>query len=133
LVKKWETYSVLKVPESVLFDRPNQVLYETNIDGTDPWAMDGKGSVGKIGLDGRIIKVDWVNRLNSPKGMGLYKGKLYVADMSGIAVINIKAEKMEKLIPVTGAQGFNDITIDNRGVVYLSNSKTKQVFTVENE
>jgi hypothetical protein len=133
LIKKWETDSVLKVPESVLFDRANQVLYETNIDGTDPWAMDGKGSVGKVGLDGKIIKVDWISGLNSPKGMGLYKGKLYVADMSGLAVINIKAEKIEKVIPVTGAQGLNDITIDNNGVVYVSDSKTKQVFRVENE
>ncbi|HET6996453.1 MAG TPA: ATP/GTP-binding protein, partial [Chitinophagaceae bacterium] len=71
LVKKWETDSVLKVPESVLYDAGNKVLYETNIDGTDPWGADGKGSVGKIGLDGKIIKVDWVSGLNAPKGMGL--------------------------------------------------------------
>src|SRR5262245_14554248 len=51
LIKKWETDSTLKVPESVLFDAGNNVLYVTNIDGTDPWAADGKGSVGKVGLD----------------------------------------------------------------------------------
>ena len=133
LVKKWETDSVLKVPESVLFDAANQVLYETNIDGTDPWGMDGKGSVGKVGLDGKIIKVEWVNGLNAPKGMGLYKGKLYVADLGNLAVIDVKDAKIVKTIPVTGAQGLNDVTIDKNGVVYVSDSKTKQIFRVENE
>ncbi len=133
LVKKWETDSVLKVPESVLYDADNKVLYETNIDGTDPWGADGKGSVGKIGLDGKIIKVDWVSGLNAPKGMGLYKGNLYVADLGNLVVIDIKAGKIIRSITVTGAQGLNDVTVDKKGVVYVSDSKTKQVFRVENE
>ena len=133
LIKKWETDSVLKVPESVLFDAGHKVLYETNIDGTDPWGMDGKGSVGKIGLDGKIINVDWVSGLNAPKGMGLYKEKLYVADLDRLAVIDVNAGKIIKTIPVTGAQGLNDVTVDKNGVVYVSDSKTKQIFRVENE
>jgi len=132
LVKKWETDSLLKVPESVLFDAGNKVLYETNIDGTDPWGADGKGSVGKVGLDGKIIKVDWVSGLNAPKGMGLYKGKLYVADLGNLVVIDVKDGKIDKTIAVTGAQGLNDVTVDKKGVVYVSDSKTKQVFKVEN-
>jgi sugar lactone lactonase YvrE len=133
LVKKWETDSVLKVPESVLYDADNKVLYESNIDGTDPWGADGKGSVGKIGLDGKIIKVDWVSGLNAPKGMGVYKGKLYVADLGNLVVIDIKDGKIVKSIAVTGAQGLNDVTVDKKGVVYVSDSKTKQIFRVENE
>src|SRR6266496_2708337 len=67
LIKKWETDTILKVPESVLFDAKNNVLYESNIDGTDPWAKDGKGSIGKVGMDGKIINVDWVSGLNARK------------------------------------------------------------------
>ena len=37
LTKLWETDSALKVPESVLFDGENKVLYVSNIDGTEPW------------------------------------------------------------------------------------------------
>ena len=133
LVKKWETDSLLKVPESVLFDADNKVLYESNIDGTDPWGADGKGSVGKVGLDGKIIKVDWVSGLNAPKGMGIYNGKLYVADLSNLVVIDIKAGKIIKSIAVPGAQGLNDVSVDKKGVVYVSDSKTKQIFRVQNE
>jgi hypothetical protein len=72
LVKKWETDTLLKVPESVLYDADNKILYVTNIDG-QPWEKDNKGSVGKVGLDGKIITVDWVSGLQAPKGMALYK------------------------------------------------------------
>ena len=94
LEKIWETDSVLKVPESVLFDGDNKVLYATNIDGTDPWGKDGKGSVAKVGLDGKVIATEWVSGLNAPKGMGLYKGKLYVADLNELVVIDIAGGKI---------------------------------------
>ncbi len=53
LVKIWETDSTLKVPESVLFDGKNNVLYVSNIDGA-PDGKDGVGSIGKVNLDGTI-------------------------------------------------------------------------------
>ncbi|HEY4335294.1 MAG TPA: ATP/GTP-binding protein, partial [Puia sp.] len=69
LVKLWETDSVLKVPESVLYSPEDKLLYNSNIDG-QPNEKDGKGSIGKTALDGKIIKVDWVTGLNAPKGLG---------------------------------------------------------------
>src|SRR4030095_1096992 len=96
LVKLWETDTLLKVPESVLYDAANGVLYAANIDGTDPWGKDGKGSIGKIAMDGKIIAVDCVPGLNAPKGMGIYKGKLYVADLTNLVVIDTKKGAIEK-------------------------------------
>ncbi len=133
LTKLWETDSVLKVPESVLFDPANKVLYVSNIDGTDPWGADEKGSIGKVGLDGKIVAVDWVNGLSAPKGMGIYKGKLYVADLSSIVVIDIKKGAIEKTISVEGAGGLNDISIGADGVIWVSDSKLKKIYRVENE
>jgi DNA-binding beta-propeller fold protein YncE len=133
LVKLWETDSMLKVPESVLFDGENKVLYVSNIDGTEPWGKDGKGSVGKIGLDGKIIATDWVAGLNAPKGLGIYKGKLYVADITEIVVIDLKKGIVEKRIPVEGAGGLNDISIGNDGVVWVSDSQNKRIYKIEND
>src|SRR5581483_5844244 len=131
LVKKWETDTLLKVPESVLYDAPGKILYVSNIDG-QPWEKDGKGSVGKVGLDGKIIKVDWVTGLNAPKGLGLYNNKLYVADVDKVAVIDVTTASITQTIPVEGAQGLNDITVDKKGVVYVSDSKTKKIHRIEN-
>jgi sugar lactone lactonase YvrE len=128
----WETDSLLKVPESVLFDAGNEVLYVANIDGTDPWAKDGKGSIGKLGLDGKIIATDWVSGLNAPKGMGIYKGKLYVADLTNVVVIDVQKGTIEKVITVTGAVGLNDISIGKDGIIWVSDSKDKKVYKIEN-
>lgn len=132
LVKIWETDTLLKVPESVLYDAANGVLYESNVDGTDPWGKDGKGSIGKVGLDGKIIKVDWVTGLDAPKGLGLYKGKLYVADLTNVICIDIKKGVIEKKIPVEGAQGLNDISIGGDGIIYVSDSKANKIYRIEN-
>ena len=130
LVKQWETDTVLKVPESVLFDGANKVLYVANIDG-QPWEKDGKGSIGKVGLDGKIIATEWVTGLSAPKGMGIYNGKLYVADVDVVTVIDIRQGKIVDKIVVEGAKGLNDITIDSKGVVYVSDSQNKKIHRIE--
>jgi hypothetical protein len=101
-------------------------LYATNIDGTDPWGKDGKGSVAKVGLDGKVIATEWVSGLNAPKGMGLYKGKLYVADLNELVVIDIAGGKIDKRIAVTGAEGLNDVSVSKGGTIYVSDSKLKK-------
>jgi hypothetical protein len=62
LVKLWQTDSVFKVPESVLFDAKSNVLYVSNIDGKEPWGKDGVGSIGKLNTDGVAInnKTDFI-------------------------------------------------------------------------
>ena len=133
LVLKWESDSSLKVPESVLFDKAGQVLYVSNIDGTNPWEADGKGSIGKVGLDGKVIAAEWVSGLHGPKGMGMFNGKLYVADLGNIVVIDIAAGKIEKSIPIEGAAGLNDISIDPNGVIYVTEYLAKKLYKVSNE
>jgi hypothetical protein len=130
LVKIWETDTLLKVPESVRYDAANKVLYSSNIDG-QPWGKDGKGSIGKVGLDGRIIASEWVTGLNAPKGMGIYAGKLYVADIDVVVVIDIAKGKIVQRIAIDGAKGLNDISIDTKGVIYVSDSQTKKIHRIE--
>lgn len=132
LVRLWETDSILKVPESVLFAADEKVLYVSNIEGTEPWGADGKGSVGKVGLDGTVIAVDWVTGLNAPKGMGISGNLLYVADINRVVVIDREKAAIVQTIPVAGADGLNDISIDRNGVVYVSDSRQKKVYRVEN-
>ena len=133
LIKLWETDTLLKVPESVLFDADNKVLYVSNIDGTEPWGKDGKGSIGKVGLDGKIIAAEWINGLNAPKGMGLHKGKLYVADMTNIVVIDPQKGVIERTITVPDAGGLNDLSIDSDGIIWVSDSRNKKLYKIEHD
>ncbi len=132
LVKKWETDTLLKTPESVLYVEKNKVLYVSNIDGT-PDGKDGKGSIGKVGIDGKIIQADWVTGLNAPKGMGLYKNKLYVADVTEVVVIDVQKGKIIDRIPVEKSSFLNDITIDKEGAVYVSDSRTLKIHRIDKD
>lgn len=133
LVKLWSTDTVLKVPESVLFDGKNKVLYVANIDGKDPWSKDGKGSIGKVGLDGKIIAVDWVSGLHAPKGMGLHKNKLYVADLTELVVIDVNTGTVIERIVIEGAGGLNDVSADENGTVYVTDSRARRVYEVKDK
>ena len=131
LVKLWETDTLLKTPESALPYKKGGVIFVSNIDGK-PAEKDGKGSVGKVGYDGKIIVTDWVSGLNAPKGMGIYKNNLYVADLSEVVVIDIKKGKITNRIPVEGATFLNDIAVDNNGIVYVSDTRKFTVHKIEN-
>lgn len=130
LVKLWQTDATLKVPESVLHDAGRGVLYVTNIDG-EPWGDDGKGSIGKVGLDGKVIAVDWVAGLSAPKGMGLHGNRLYVADVDRVVVVDVEKGVIVEKIPVAGSHGLNDVTVDGTGVVYVSDSKDKKIYRLD--
>jgi hypothetical protein len=131
LVKLWETAPVLKVPESVRFDAKRKVLYASNIDG-EPWEADGKGSIAKIGLDGKVIAADWVAGLDCPKGLALSDdGKwLYAVDANGIDVIDIAKAKLDHKIAIPEGIQLNDL-VNDKGTLYVSDSKGRKVFVVK--
>lgn len=130
LEKKWETEATLKVPESVYFDAKRKVLYVSNIDG-EPWGDDKKGSIGKVGLDGKVIAAEWVTGLSAPKGMAVHGNHLYVGDMSQVVVIDIDKGAIAKRIAVPEAKGLNDVAATPEGVIYVSDSPGKKVFAIK--
>jgi hypothetical protein len=131
LSKRWSTDTILATPESVLFDAQNNVLYVSLINGQSDQA-DGKGGIAKVNLDGKILDTNWVTGLNAPKGLGKYGNTLYAADLTEVAVIDIPSGKVTKKIPVNGAQFLNDITVDAKGNVYVSDTRTGKVHKIEN-
>ena len=131
LVKKWETTASLKVPESVIFDGERDVLYVANIGSLDGWADDGDGSIGKVALDGTVIEAEWITGLDAPKGMGIWQGQLYVADNHKVVVIDLEIGAVVKTIPVEISENLNDVTIDDSGVLYVSDSGANRVYSVK--
>jgi sugar lactone lactonase YvrE len=133
LEKLWLTEG-LSVPESVLVYRNGRsnFLFVSQIDG-DPSAMDGKGGIAKMTMGGSIDDLNWVTGLNAPKGMAVYEGKLYVADINQLVIIDIKTAEVEKKIVIPGAQFLNDVAIDSKGAVYISDTKTNKVHRYEKD
>lgn len=132
LEKLWQTPPVIATPESVLPDFAKQLLYVSLIDGGG-WVADGKGGVAKLGMDGRLIDTAWITGLNAPKGLGRVGNRLYAADISEVVVIDIKKGKVEKKIPIEGATGLNDITVNDKGEVFVSDSRKAKIYKLVND
>jgi hypothetical protein len=131
VTKLWSTDSTLAIPESVLYDAQNKLLYTSLINGK-PDSADGVGGIAKVGLDGKIIDANWVTGLDAPKGLGKFGNTLYAADLTQVDVIDIPTAKVVKRIPVPGAMFLNDITVDANGIVYVSDTRLAKVFRIEN-
>jgi hypothetical protein len=58
---------------------------------------------------------------------------LYVADITEVVVIDIATASIIKRIPIDSAQALNDITIDKKGIVYVSDSRGKKVYQLKND
>lgn len=132
LKEKWSTPALLKEPESVVFDKKNNVLYVSNINNP-AGGKDGNGSIGRVSLTGEILDVEWVlGGMDSPKGLGLYNGLLYVADLTNVVVIDVESGKLINTIEIQNAGMLNDITIDEDGIVYISDSNHKRIYSITN-
>jgi sugar lactone lactonase YvrE len=130
-VKQWETDTSIRTPESVLWDPAQKVFYVSDINGAGN-AKDGNGFISILNIDGSIQKLHWVDGLDAPKGMGMYQGKLYVADLSQLVIIDIAGKKITQKIPVPGATFLNDIAADRQGNIYISDTRQNKVYRYSN-
>jgi outer membrane protein assembly factor BamB len=126
LTQVWATEATIPVPESVFYSATDKLLYVAQIDGK-PGEKDGKGAIGKVGLDGKIVELNWVTGLHAPKGMGKLGSKFYVADVTDIVEIDFKTGKILQKYPVEGSKFLNDLTIDAKGNIYVSDSDMHKV------
>jgi len=123
----WETEKIFELPESVIYDSKNDVLYVSNI--TDhPFNKDGTGYISKIGLDGKIIKKKWIDSLNAPKGLTISNGKLFIADIDELVEVDISTNKITNKYKGYGSVCMNDVTADKYGNVYVGDTYTDTIY-----
>lgn len=122
----------LPVPESVLYDASSNLLYVSLIDGVGN-VKDGKGGIAVLNADGTFRSGDWVTGLNAPKGLARFKDKLYVADLTAVVTIDIKTGKIVHKLEIEGAVFLNDLTVDKKGTLYVSDTRTNKVYRIKND
>jgi len=123
----WESKALFKQPESVVYDPESQLMYVSNVNGA-PTEKNQQGFISQMNLRGEITHLRWITQLNAPKGLAIYKGKLYVADIDELLVIQCTSGKVIKRYPAPQAQFLNDIAIDAHGVVYVSDMDGNAVY-----
>lgn len=132
LKRLWDTDKTLITAESVLYDKANDVLYVSCINGVPPDKKDGDGFISRVGLDGKIKDLKWVTGLSGPKGMGLSGNTLYVTDIDRLVAIDITTGKISNTWKVKGAEFLNDVTVTEDGSVYFTDSNTSTIYSMMN-
>jgi len=129
LALKWKTDTVFRTPESVYYDAKANMLYVSNIDGPSS-AKDGKGFIAQVTPDGKVKNMNWITGLDAPKGLGVFKNTLYIADLTRVVSVDIATGKKQQTWEVAGAGFLNDITIDAKGNVYISDSDKGRIHRI---
>ncbi len=131
LTKVWESDTLLTTCESVIYDGKNAILYVANINGA-PDGKDGNGFISKLGLDGKITELKWAINMDAPKGLGIFNNTLYVADINRIHEVDIATGKITKTHVIDSAKFLNDVTVDETGKVYISDTGNGNIHLLEN-
>jgi hypothetical protein len=124
---KWEGFAT---PESVYYDADNDRYLVTSINGR-PDDTDNNGFISWLNPDGTVKHLKWIEgapkkvKLDSPKGMTIVKGVLYVADVSVVRMFDAKSGAAKGEIKVDGATFLNDVTSGPDGRVYVSDTGVK--------
>ncbi|HUS65745.1 MAG TPA: hypothetical protein VMZ28_14440 [Kofleriaceae bacterium] len=117
-----------QVPESILYDQANDVYLVSNING-EPGKKDDNGVIMRVSPppDAKIVEAKFIDgaaektTLNAPKGMAIWSGTLYVADIDTVRMFDPNTGAPKGEIKLPGATFANDVTAHD-GTVYVSDS-----------
>lgn len=128
---RWIVKENIKNPESVYYDKTNDLIFVSNIDGGGD-KKDGNGHISLLSPKGKLLESFWVKDLNAPKGMRSNDNTLYVSDIDELVEIDIKKRAVIKKYKIEGAKFLNDIAIDYAGNVYVSDTLTSKIHVLKN-
>lgn len=126
----WESDTLLRTPESVLFDRKRDILYVSNVN-MNPWEKDGNGFISKMDREGNIIELKWIEGLHGPKGMGISGNSLFIADIDDLVEADLETGQIINKIELSGQPQLNDITVSSNGTVYVSGSGSNTIYQLK--
>jgi sugar lactone lactonase YvrE len=119
-------------PESALFDAANNRIIVSNIVG-NPGEADGNGYLSVLSLDGKTVSQHWTDGMDAPKGSAISEGKLYVADITKVRVVDLASGKLVSTIDVPGAVFLNDVTSDRSGKIYVTDMLADAIYRIDGD
>jgi DNA-binding beta-propeller fold protein YncE len=122
-------------PEVALWDPASHAWYVSSYGGytLDQVNREGDGFISKLDKDGNDAgQGEFVEGLNSPYDMDVFKGKLFVADIRELVVIDVKSAKIDRKIKLGNKGGvLNGVAVDRaNGDVYVSGWTDDTIYKV---
>jgi len=114
-------------PESMLHDPAGDVYLVSNINGA-PSDQDDNGFISRIGPDGAVLMLKWIDgatepvTLHAPKGMAIKGDTLFLADIDVVRLFDRPTGTALGQRAVPGATFLNDVAIGPDGTVYVTDT-----------
>jgi len=117
----------LATPESMIVDPVTGDYYISNING-NPTDHDNNGFITRLDKEGRVTAMRFIEGgpLHAPKGLAIIGETLYVSDIDTVRGFDKTTGRRTHIIPLKaqGALFLNDLTADDRGNLYVSDTAT---------
>ncbi|MEI8345284.1 MAG: hypothetical protein WCG06_04355, partial [Candidatus Omnitrophota bacterium] len=135
------TLSNFQNPQCVRVDPDDNVYYVTNLAGGAE-DKNREGYVSKISPNGSLVFQKWIGGktsdgnavLDSPKGLAIYQGLLYIADAREIKIFSKKTMKLVRSVDLAplGARSLSNLAVDSDGgFLYVSDPFGNQIFRID--
>lgn len=124
----WKSDTLLRTPESVQYDPKGKRLFVANMNKVNVENPDGDGFISVLSTDGKIKTLKWTTGLNDPKGMGILKNSLFVADLKDLVEIDLKTGKILNRHAALNAIMLNDVSVSPKGEVFVSDSRVHKLY-----
>lgn len=113
--------------ESAVYNATKDVIYASLIGNEEA----GDGSIATVGPDGTLINKTFVSGLNDPKGIAITNDKLYVSDVTELVEADLATGAVLNKYTLEGPQFLNDVAIDDAGNVYVSDTRTSEIYRLD--
>lgn len=131
VIDTWDLKVPGSTPESAYYHSDSNTIFISNIMGS-PIEKDGQGRISAVDTEGHFIKENWADGLNAPKGLRSFKNQLWVTDIDRVKSFDLKNGEKLADIEIKGAKFLNDLAIDDKGRIYVSDMLTNKIHLVEN-
>lgn len=128
----------MQAPESFIVDPATGVYYVSNVNGA-PTVKDNNGFIAKIDPSGKLLALDFIVggkdqvELHAPKGLAISGNDLYVTDIDVVQRFDKNTGHLVGTIDLkqVGAVFLNDITVDTKGNIYISDTHANIIYQVD--
>lgn len=126
----------LSHPESIVHDLVDDVYLISNIHGA-PDAVDDNGFISRVLPDGTIDALTFIDgaddtvTLDAPKGMVLIGDALWVADITRVRKFDRVTGAPLGEVVIDGSAFLNDLAADPQGNIYVSDTGTNILHTID--
>jgi hypothetical protein len=113
-------------PESVFVS--GKYMYVSNI-GAQAASQNLDGFITKLDKYGNILEYKFIDKLKAPKGIYVYKNRLYIADLDRVCIVELNTNK-KSFIDIKGAKFLNDIIVLD-DTIYVSDTYEDTVYKID--